>query len=534
MFKTRLSTRNLIIASLGVTALMLLLGLYCSLRVEAAGGISLRPPFEGTYRQTAYFDHNHPDYGNDNEITIYTGESVADCSPHCYEGHSGHDWSMSSGTPVLAAADGVVVARTTSSTGYGWRLVIEHDNGHYTLYAHLSNFNVALNQQVSAGDIIGWSGDTGVGPAHLHFGTYRGPCVTGGGLVYEDNATDPFGWRGSYPDPLLNHPTAGNGHTAACLWRSSDQDPISCADTIVEDAALGSIIGGTWTDSIMGNGYHMYYRNTTTQGGIYASWVSTSTLAGPHQIYAYVPSQHATTLNATYWIWNGSDWEQAPPVRQLDYSDEWVPLGTYMLPANFAYVYMYADTGEGTSREIAADGVKFRQYQTYLPITLKDHPPCSPSYGQMLTNGNFSTGDDTGWTTSRTNCSAPIVEPYGSDYGAVLGRCHSNQDVMYQFACPATPADYAALSFRWWVTSYDSPYGDYDYLYVRVRDADGNLLQTLKTLTNRSPQGQWYYEYFDLLAYQGQMIRISFEASTDPSGETYFWVDDVSFYVADW
>lgn len=144
-----LSARNLASILLVTVALLLHLGLYRSLKVKAAGGISLRPPFDGTYRLTSFFDHNYPNYGHDNEVTIYTGESVANCSPHCYEGHPGIDWSMGTGTPVLAAADGIVRARRQSTTGYGWRIVIEHSNGYHTLYAHLSGFNVCLTESAS-------------------------------------------------------------------------------------------------------------------------------------------------------------------------------------------------------------------------------------------------------------------------------------------------------------------------------------------------------------------------------------------------
>lgn len=209
-------------------------------------------------------------------------------------------------------------------------------------------------------------------------------------------------------------------------------------------------------------------------------------------------------------------------------------MGTYTLPANYAHVWMYANTGESPARWIAADAVKFRQYRANLPLALRNYPPCSPSYGQLIVNGNFSTGDATGWTTSRTNGPDPIVQPYaGSNYGAYLGRYNLNQDVLYQFVCPASPADHASLSFWWWMSSQDSPYVDVDFLYVRVRDANDNLLQTLKTITNRSPQGQWYVESFDLRGYAGQTIRISFEASTDGSYPTHFWIDDVSFAVYD-
>jgi hypothetical protein len=285
----------------------------------------------------------------------------------------------------------------------------------------------------------------------------------------------------------------------------------------------------------MGNGYHMYYRYTTTDNDVYATWTSTATIRGPHKVYAYIPSQNATTHNAIYWIWTVDGWQDFH-VDQLQHSDEWVLMGTYTLPVNYAHVWMYADTGESPPRWIAADAVKFRQYRADLPLVLCHYPPCTPSYGQLIANGGFDTGDDTGWTTGRTNGPDPIVQPYGgTDYGAWMGRYDLNRDTMYQFVCPAAPLDYANLSFHWWMSTEETgTTTDYDFLCVRVRDANGNLLETLETITNRSPKGQWYYEYFDLGAYAGQTIRISFEASNDVFYPTNFWIDEVSFFVADW
>jgi murein DD-endopeptidase MepM/ murein hydrolase activator NlpD len=539
-----------------VVTLSLQVGLFRSSKVDAAGNISLRPPFNGTYRLTSFFDHNHPDYGHDNEVTIYTGESVADCSPHCYEGHPGIDWSMGTNTPVLAAAGGIVEYTGDAGDGYGNKVVIRHANGHRTIYGHfrVNNpptspaFNVIPGQSVRSGDLIGWSGNTGSSTgAHLHFGIYRGPCLLANNRVYEHNATDPFGWRGLDPDPMLNSPSPWLRHTASCLWRSRDSDPISCADTIVEDAGAGAYAfpQANWQVGNRGNGYHTYYRTNTATNYDYHFW-STSALPnplrpGPVKVYVFVPEDPngstwpPRSQQVTYSIWTANDWQYVT-VNQNAYVNQWVLLGTFML-ADHGEVGAYAYTGEGTgTRWVMADAVKWRQYPVHLPLVMKDYPPCVPSYGQLITNGDFSTGDATGWKVSRSNGSAPIVQPYGgSEYGAWMGRYNSNQDQMYQFVCPAAPADWANFSFYWWMSTDEvSTTTDYDFLYVRVRDANGNLLQTLKTITNRSIEGEWRYEYFDLRAYAGQTIRISFEATTDWSLPTDFWIDDVSFAVYDW
>lgn len=60
--------------------------------------------------------------------------------------------------------------RASPADGYGNTVIIHHPNGLYTLYAHLSSFNVTAGQKVAQGDVIGQSGNTGnsTGP-HLHF-----------------------------------------------------------------------------------------------------------------------------------------------------------------------------------------------------------------------------------------------------------------------------------------------------------------------------------------------------------------------------
>ena len=86
--------------------------------------------------------------------------------------HTGTDIACAEGTPILAAADGVVtVANGLDSWGgsYGYYIQIDHGSGLETLYAHCSSICVTTGQQVQAGQVIGYVGHTGRATgSHLH------------------------------------------------------------------------------------------------------------------------------------------------------------------------------------------------------------------------------------------------------------------------------------------------------------------------------------------------------------------------------
>lgn len=87
--------------------------------------------------------------------------------------HNGIDIAVPTGTPVQSVADGVVVYAGMRS-GYGWTVLIEHDNGMITLYGHNSSNLVQPGQLVKKGATIALAGSTGrsTGP-HVHFEAWQ-------------------------------------------------------------------------------------------------------------------------------------------------------------------------------------------------------------------------------------------------------------------------------------------------------------------------------------------------------------------------
>ena len=91
--------------------------------------------------------------------------------------HSGTDIAAPAGSPILAAASGTVtIANALDSWGggYGYYIRVDHGGGLETLYAHCSAICVTTGQQVQAGQVIGYVGQTGRATGnHLHFEVYQ-------------------------------------------------------------------------------------------------------------------------------------------------------------------------------------------------------------------------------------------------------------------------------------------------------------------------------------------------------------------------
>jgi murein DD-endopeptidase MepM/ murein hydrolase activator NlpD len=161
---------------------------------------------------------------------------------HRVKGHFGVDYAAPTGTPVWAAASGVITTRAYSG-GAGNLVVIKHDDGLVTKYMHLSKFakNQKVGQRVEAKTVIGFVGTTGLstGP-HLHFGVMK---------------------NGAHVDPLKLAPTRGRGvakedlatfksevaslveRLAAIPVTSTPVAPAPADDTDTDDEAAADVVG---------------------------------------------------------------------------------------------------------------------------------------------------------------------------------------------------------------------------------------------------------------------------------------------------
>jgi uncharacterized repeat protein (TIGR03803 family) len=137
--------------------------------------------------QAYLFYDGHP--GFDYRTTDQDGAGNLCGSPDC---------NSSGETPIVAAAAGTVVCVNISTKikapcieGPG-EIKIQHSDGYYTVYLHLSSATVSTDASVAAQQQIGISGSTGApeGGAHLHFEVRQGTIPV-----------DPYGWSGAGEDP---------------------------------------------------------------------------------------------------------------------------------------------------------------------------------------------------------------------------------------------------------------------------------------------------------------------------------------------
>lgn len=119
---------------------------------------------------------------------INSGFGTREASGVVTANHYGIDIGCPDGTPIVAAASGVVVLARYSATAGNW-IIISHGNGLYTIYMHASTLYVSEGQYVNAGDTIMLSGATGATQGrHLHFE------VRVGGYLSSQYSVDPMSY----------------------------------------------------------------------------------------------------------------------------------------------------------------------------------------------------------------------------------------------------------------------------------------------------------------------------------------------------
>ncbi len=139
--------------------------------------------------------------------------------------HPGIDFNISTGTPIIAVSDGIVISRAEPDSGEryggGFQVRISHGKNMDTNYMHLSKVFAEIGQSIKRGELIGLSGVDNGGYAHLHFGI----CRSDGSCKYHKATYNPDEfWLGGNPqcfDP--NKDYSGYSRNEMTL-------PVACRD----------------------------------------------------------------------------------------------------------------------------------------------------------------------------------------------------------------------------------------------------------------------------------------------------------------
>lgn len=119
---------------------------------------------EDNTKEIVLYDENSCGYAHP-----FSGSVTSSFGPRRKRFHYGADIDLETGDAVGAAFDGKVRIARKSKT-YGNLVVVRHNNGLETYYAHLSKINVEVGEEVFAGQIVGLGGNTGHSRgSHLHF-----------------------------------------------------------------------------------------------------------------------------------------------------------------------------------------------------------------------------------------------------------------------------------------------------------------------------------------------------------------------------
>ncbi len=364
---------------------------FVSTQIATAHPLSfLISPYYGTKSIYAFFDHDAP-FAYDGYFLKYTGaRNLSNCTvaDTCYDGHEGTDFSLVY-ERVLAAASGKVMiaawadptlslpachAGNRSGCGLGLYIEILHDNGYSTKYGHLSSLAVSEGQYVSAGQVIGMSGNTGNSSgAHLHFDVLN----SGGKWV------DPFGWRGGGSDPSGSSTWGGYSY---CMWADGQwanecggvSNPLTVpsefSTTILDDQGTGFTKGCTagspcpypfwYDDSSAGYSSHLFFTSVKSGSDGWAKWQPTLSVGGAYEIWAYVSpvsvSYTKTTWAAIYTIQHAYG-QSVAVADQVSTANRWLSLGLYRFNSgSTGYVRLTDYTGETDyTRKVRADAIKF-------------------------------------------------------------------------------------------------------------------------------------------------------------------------------
>jgi kumamolisin len=152
----------------------------------------------------------------------------------------------------------------------------------------------------------------------------------------------------------------------------------------------------------------------------------------------------------------------------------------------------------------------------------------------LIVNGNFEQGRFLWWVEQgvmeivRNDTDMP---KHGGSWAAWFAGYNNANDVLYQTFNVPNGINSASLVYYVRMDTAETSSGTNDYLRLQLRNEAGSLIRTIDTVTDNFQMNTWLMRSFtlpNLGQYAGQNLRLSFEATTNSSLLTDFFVDDVS------
>jgi len=257
------------------------------------------------------FDPTQAHYAWPTEASRYLSSTFGETrSAHFHAALDIKTWGQK-GYEVYATRDGIVDRVAIGPRGYGKVIYLKHDDGSYSVYAHLLSFNNKLQQladsvrfvnnyqfeiekfwgwrdiKVKQGDLIGYSGASGIGPPHLHFElrtpTHKpfNPLLTN--LSVKDNIPPQI--RGLSLEPLSSKSSI-EGENAIYTKRAILQNGSYSFGTISVKGPIGLGLNAFDQSNNVHNSYAVYELNLKVNGKhFFSSRVDSFSYSETHQIF---------------------------------------------------------------------------------------------------------------------------------------------------------------------------------------------------------------------------------------------------------
>ena len=216
--------------------------------------------------------------------------------------------------------------------------------------------------------------------------------------------------------------------------------------------------------------------------------------------------------------------------------------------ATLSYAWNFGDgstaTGASVSHTFTNTGTVNATYTATLTVTdntgakgtatrgVTVTPLSGGASSQVVVNPGFESGT-TGWTGTVADIGAFTGEPphAGSNDCWLLGTGSTATESIAQTVSIPSTATSASLAFWLHIDTAETGSTVYDTLTVQVKSTSGTVLGTLATYSNVNPNTGYTQRAFDLSAYKGQTIQLSFLGKEDSSNQTSFVLDDITLTV---